>query len=369
VNKSVTMQILVAVIMSFIILPSVNAEFLSNEEYLGSTKKNRMSEHFNRATRLYNEGKNEEAIKEWEKVLKIDPDHQLSKDKIKNAKRKENIAVFDFKALNVSAADAAAITDFIRTSLVNTGKYTVLERGSMDKILAEQGFQQTGCTTEDCAIQMGKILNIQKAIIGSYSKVSGLDFITASVIDMKTSKITISKRVKFGDIDDIDSVIDNLVSLIIGDEQSVKEIDDIDEKIRKMEQGIFKNEKPNFGIGLHNLGGSLRYFAGITTLEAKGVFGDGFNAFGPRLYINLNPKSNAVIYIGGEYSLISGESELQKFTGTASGAFIGLELFISNKFSFLLDIGSYAIALDSEFDNIGVSDNYNVGNIGVNLYF
>ncbi|MFH1352061.1 MAG: hypothetical protein ABIH68_00640, partial [bacterium] len=61
--------------------------------------------------------------------------------------------------------------------------------------------------------------------------------------------------------------------------------------------------------------------------------------------------------------------ELQKFTGASTGAFIGMELFISEKFSFLIDIGPYTVSLDSEFEGINVSNGYTVGNIGINLYF
>ena len=48
-------------------------------------------EHFNRASDLFNQGKYDEAIVEWEKVLEIDPEHELSKQKIERAKsaRKE----------------------------------------------------------------------------------------------------------------------------------------------------------------------------------------------------------------------------------------------------------------------------------------
>jgi len=47
-----------------------------------------MSELFNRASEFYKEGKYREAIARWEEVLKLDPDHSLSKEKIKQAKKK-----------------------------------------------------------------------------------------------------------------------------------------------------------------------------------------------------------------------------------------------------------------------------------------
>lgn len=344
------------------------------------------------------------------------------------AHAKENIAVLDFKAAKVSVADSAAaiaISAFMRTALVKTKRFNVMERKKINKILAEQGLQETGCATKECAVQIGKLLKVQKAIIGSYRRVRNLHFITAKVVDIRTGKIIRSEKVKVANLTKLDSAIDKIVSLIKNDlespeiqeklrkseERKAKKLAIQTEKLRKKqrieeqerqedikETKLFAKQKRmkkvwqkiagqkklkkrrekiaakpehigNFAIGFHSIGGSLRYFAGIATLEAKAVYGATFNAFGSRLYLNLNPYSNAVIYIGGEYSVINGESELQKYTGTATGAFIGIELFTSDNFSFLLDIGPYTITLNSEFDGVAVSSSYSVGNIGINLYF
>jgi len=51
-------------------------------------KKALMKSHFSRATQLYRQKKYADAIAEWKEVLKLDPDHQLSKQKIKRAKEK-----------------------------------------------------------------------------------------------------------------------------------------------------------------------------------------------------------------------------------------------------------------------------------------
>ncbi|MFH1957061.1 MAG: PorV/PorQ family protein [bacterium] len=47
-----------------------------------------MGEHFNNATQLYKQEKYKKAIAEWEEVLKLDPNHNLSKQKIEKAKEK-----------------------------------------------------------------------------------------------------------------------------------------------------------------------------------------------------------------------------------------------------------------------------------------
>ncbi|MBI4669788.1 MAG: hypothetical protein HY747_11535 [Elusimicrobia bacterium] len=76
--------------------------------------------------------------------------------------RKLQVAVMDFDSRGLSDIETGAVTDFFRSALVNTNAFVVVDRGNMEKILTEQKFQQTGCTTEECAVQMGKILNVEK---------------------------------------------------------------------------------------------------------------------------------------------------------------------------------------------------------------
>ena len=54
---------------------------------------------------------------------------------------------------------------------------------------------------------------MQKAIIGYISKVGSSYFITANVVNIETSKIVMSKRVKFRDLSNVDLAIDQLVWL------------------------------------------------------------------------------------------------------------------------------------------------------------
>ncbi|MDO8734747.1 MAG: kelch repeat-containing protein [Elusimicrobiota bacterium] len=103
-----------------------------------------------------------------------------------------NIAVADFIGKNVSQADASITADFFRTELVQTGMFNVIEKASMDKILSEAAFQQSGCTTTERAVQIGKILNVQQMVVGSLSKLMDTYFITTNLVDVETGKILVS---------------------------------------------------------------------------------------------------------------------------------------------------------------------------------
>jgi curli biogenesis system outer membrane secretion channel CsgG len=62
------------------------------------------------------------------------------------------IAVLELNAEGISPSESRIISDRLRIDLFRTGKFTVLEREKMNEILQEQGFQHTGCTTNDCAV-------------------------------------------------------------------------------------------------------------------------------------------------------------------------------------------------------------------------
>ena len=59
-----------------------------NQKLTVTDKKALKSKYFNEATSLYQQGKYKEAIAEWEEVLKLDPEHSLSKEKIEKTNEK-----------------------------------------------------------------------------------------------------------------------------------------------------------------------------------------------------------------------------------------------------------------------------------------
>jgi curli biogenesis system outer membrane secretion channel CsgG len=52
------------------------------------------------------------------------------------------IAILEFEGKGVSQSETSTLTDRLRDEMFKTGIYIVLERGEMDEVLKEQGFQQ-----------------------------------------------------------------------------------------------------------------------------------------------------------------------------------------------------------------------------------
>ena len=80
------------------------------------------------------------------------------------------VAVLDLEAKGVSKIISGAVTDIMRSEMVKTGLFTIVERGQMDEILKEQGFQQTGCTDQACAVKIGKLISARKILIGEVNR-------------------------------------------------------------------------------------------------------------------------------------------------------------------------------------------------------
>jgi len=121
----------------------------------------------------------------------------------------QTIAVLDFEAKGgVLHDEASIITDRFRTHLVNTGKFEVMERSQMIKILKEQNFQQTGyCSETECSVKIGKLLAVNRLIIGSVTKIGSTYSINVRMINIEKGKIL------FETYEDCECRIDDVLKL------------------------------------------------------------------------------------------------------------------------------------------------------------
>ena len=67
----------------------------------------------------------------------------------------------------------------------------------MDKIFEQFEIQNTGCTDVSCAIELGKMLNVERIIIGSVGLVGETYSIQARIVDIETAEIVSSSNYVF----------------------------------------------------------------------------------------------------------------------------------------------------------------------------
>lgn len=102
---------------------------------------------------------------------------------------KTAVAVLELDPNGVTESEAKALSDRLRIEIFNAGVYEVMEREKMNRILDEMQFQLKDCTSDDCAIEIGRLVGVKKIIAGSISKIGELYTVSARLIDVETSKI------------------------------------------------------------------------------------------------------------------------------------------------------------------------------------
>jgi TolB-like protein len=128
------------------------------------------------------------------------------------SEKKTVIAVLDIKALGVSKMTAKAVSNMIRSDLVNIGSFSVVERSQIDLILKEQGFQQTGCTDQECAVKVGRLVSARKMLIGELQKLGRVLVITVRIVDVEKGVSEYAARDKAKS----EEVLDEAITRITG---------------------------------------------------------------------------------------------------------------------------------------------------------
>jgi len=99
------------------------------------------------------------------------------------------LAVFDLEVTGIVDPNIVRpLTDSIRMEVVKLGKYQVIDRSNMEKILKEQAFQLSGCVAKECAVEAGQMLGVGKVIIGSLGLVGRTYYLSLSQVDVETGK-------------------------------------------------------------------------------------------------------------------------------------------------------------------------------------
>ncbi len=115
---------------------------------------------------------------------------QVDKDTIAIEKsEKLAVAILKLDGNNITEAETKALSDRLRIEIFNVGVYEVMEREKMNRILDEMQFQLSDCTSDECAVEIGRLIGVNKMIAGSISKVGEFYTVSTRLIDVKTGKI------------------------------------------------------------------------------------------------------------------------------------------------------------------------------------
>ncbi|MCJ7615461.1 MAG: FlgO family outer membrane protein [Desulfobacterales bacterium] len=113
--------------------------------------------------------------------------------------KKTKIAVLDFRLQGhgYETEDMGTIVaEWFITAFVQEGRFEVVERGLLNKILGEQQLSMTGVVDETTATKIGKLLGVKAIISGSVMKLENIWEINARIIDVESASIIAAENVK-----------------------------------------------------------------------------------------------------------------------------------------------------------------------------
>lgn len=130
---------------------------------------------------------------------------------------RESYAVLDLEGRGISANEANSLTDRLRSFLVQTNAVTVVERGQMQQILQEQDFQLSGCTSNECAVEVGQLLGVTKMVSGTIGQFGGTYTIDLKIVDVESGAIERSViRDYKGELDGLLSEMNQVAHELVG---------------------------------------------------------------------------------------------------------------------------------------------------------
>jgi len=107
---------------------------------------------------------------------------------------KTTLAVFPFTCdakLEKQRVGFAA-SELMSHRFVANGNFTVVERGEIGKLLAEQRLQASGAVDSATAVRLGKILGAGTILLGNIQKVDGRYQVNARLVNAETAQVLVS---------------------------------------------------------------------------------------------------------------------------------------------------------------------------------
>ncbi len=118
---------------------------------------------------------------------------------------KMRIVILNLKAEGVADQTAKTVSNMLRIEFINMGEFMVVERAQMDAIMKEQGIQASGCTDQECAVQMGKLMSARKILVGEVSPMGKSLIMTVRIVDVEkgVSEFAASQKAASEDVLDV----------------------------------------------------------------------------------------------------------------------------------------------------------------------
>jgi TolB-like protein len=132
--------------------------------------------------------------------------------------KKTKIAVLDFQMQGeqTNSKDMGKIVaEWLITGLVETGRFDVIERRLLEKLLEEQKLGVTGAIDPNSAAQLGKILGVRIIVSGTVTSLEGYTEINARLINVDSASIIAAEKVRASSAEKLRDLVAKITDKIV----------------------------------------------------------------------------------------------------------------------------------------------------------
>jgi TolB-like protein len=262
-----------------------------------------------------------------------------------SATDKLKVAVLDFKTVGDDAQLGEGAGEILRTTLVETGEYTIIERGMLNQVLEEQKLGYSGVVDQKEAASIGKMLGANLVAVGSVVRLGETYTLNIRFVDVQTGEVVSGRKLTAHSKDEIPALCGQMVKLLSGGKTPVTEKDPAIASPKEKPLTTSSRSAPGeWAVGLVYPGGTIKYLRGNNAVELKVQSGSGVLVGGPRYYHYLS-NCGLRLFLGLEGDFLSFKGKESKGTGFAGWGFAGGEIPLGNNLGLSMDFGPMYIHL------------------------
>jgi len=134
---------------------------------------------------------------------------------------KLRLAVFDptSSGTGVDEGTRMAVREIISSTFVNTGKYIIVERSLIERVMQEQKFSNSGAVDDTQASEIGRLLGANKIVLSVISLAGGRNVLSIKLVDVKTAYVE-RQKTQIITSNELFNVVEPLTLQLMGEEEN-----------------------------------------------------------------------------------------------------------------------------------------------------
>lgn len=102
---------------------------------------------------------------------------------------KITVVVFDLEGVNTEPGEAVMLSDNVREALFRTGRYKIVDRAQLEKVISEHKLGQSGLGSPENIKKIGDLLQADKIITGKLARRGTVYQVSLTLIDIQTTNV------------------------------------------------------------------------------------------------------------------------------------------------------------------------------------